>query len=288
MKKILLAGATGYLGKYILSELLRNGYDTRIVVRNENKIPEEIKNNSKVEIIKAELTKPGSIKDCCNDIDVIITTVGITRQKDQLSYMDVDYQANLNLLNEAKQKTVKKFIYVSLLNGEKLRHLEICRAKERFVDELKVSGLEYCVIRPNGYFSDMAEFFKMAKNGRIFLFGDGEFKSNPIHGEDLAKECVHMVESRDKELAIGGPEILTQNEIAKIAFESVNRKPKIIHIPGWVRIAVLKITKIILPTYKFGPIEFFMNVMAMEMIAPKYGRHTLRNYFEELNKKTDS
>ena len=288
MKKILLAGATGYLGSYILYELLQNGYDTRIVVRNENKIPEEIKKNSKVEIIKAELTKPDSIKKCCNDIDVVITTVGITRQKDKLSYMDVDYQANLNLLNEAKKKTVKKFIYVSVLNGERLRHLQICKAKERFVDELKVSGLEYCVIRPNGYFSDMTEFLKMAKNGRVFLFGDGELKSNPIHGEDLAKECVHMVESRDKELKIGGPEILTQNEIAEIAFESANRKPKIVHIPDWMRIAVLKIAKFILPAYKFGPIEFFMNVMAMEMIAPRYGRHTLRNYFEELNKKDNS
>ena len=54
--------------------------------------------------------------------------------------MDVDYQANLNLLNEARESGVRKFIYVSVLNGEKLRHLKICDAKEMFVEELKKSG----------------------------------------------------------------------------------------------------------------------------------------------------
>lgn len=42
----------------------------------------------------------------------------------------VDYQANLNLLNEARENGVRKFIYVSLLNGERLRHLKICDAKD--------------------------------------------------------------------------------------------------------------------------------------------------------------
>jgi hypothetical protein len=33
----------------------------------------------------------------------------------------------------------------------------------------------------------------------------------------------------------------------------------------------------------YGPIEFFMTVMAMDMVAPEYGRHTLREYFKQLN-----
>lgn len=50
--------------------------------------------------------------------------------------MDVDYQANVNLINEAKRNGVKKFIYISVLNGEKLRGLKICEAKEKLVDYL--------------------------------------------------------------------------------------------------------------------------------------------------------
>ena len=85
----------------------------------------------------------------------VISTVGITKQKDGLTYMDVDYQANLNLLEEAKKSGVKKFIYVSVLNGEKLKATKICYAKEKFVERLKNSGIEYCVVRPNGFYSDI-------------------------------------------------------------------------------------------------------------------------------------
>ena len=55
------------------------------------------------------------------------------------------------------------------------------------------SGLDYAVIRPTGYFSDMSENLKMAKSGRVYLIGDGYHKINPIHGADLAKVCVDAV-----------------------------------------------------------------------------------------------
>ncbi len=222
-KKILLAGGTGYLGSYILSELLSRGFYTRAIVRDENKIDRLLKENQQLEILTAQITDPDSIKNSCKNIDVVISTVGITKRKDRLTYMEVDYQANLNLLNEAKKQGVQKFIYISVLKGDKLRNLAICDAKEKFSEELMHSGLDYCIIRPNGFFSDMTEFFKMANKGKIYLFGDGELKSNPIHGEDLAKICVNQINSNDTELNVGGPEILTQNQIAEIAFKNMSQ-----------------------------------------------------------------
>ncbi len=281
MKRILLAGATGYLGSYIAEELQKRAYYVKVIVRNTDRLRE--KNIETDEIYKAELTQPGSIKGCCSNIDVVISTVGITRQKDGLTYMDVDYQANMNLLQEAQKRDVKKFIYVSVLNGENLRHLKICDAKERFVEQLKKSGIDYCIIRPNGFFSDMTEFYTMAKKGRVYLFGNGKLRANPIHGIDLAVVCVDAIENPDREIEVGGPETLTQNEIAAMAFEAVGIKPKITHIPNWVRIAILKIVKTLTGSKVYGPIEFFLTVMAIDMVAPEYGNHTLKEYFINLS-----
>jgi len=236
------------------------------------------------ELIQAELTRPDTIRNCCHKIDVVISTVGITRQKDGLTYMDVDYQANLNLLEEARASGVKKFIYVSVLNGEKLRHLKICEAKERFVQQLEQSGLDYCVIRPNGFFSDMTEFYNMAKKGRVYIFGNGQFKMNPIHGMDLAAVCVDAIEKQNREIQVGGPEILTYKEIAEDAFKVLGTKPKISHIPEWLRVLILRLTRLFTGSKTYGPIEFFMTVMAMDMIAPEYGEHTLEAYFNHLRR----
>ena len=137
-----------------------------------------------------EITKPQTLVDICQNINWVFSTIGITRQKEGLTYMDVDYQGNMNLLQEAKKSGVDKFQYISAINGDKLRHLKIFAAKERFVDELKSSGIDYCIMRPNGFFSDMKDFLEMAKKGRVYLFGDGQFKLNPIDGKDLAVVCV--------------------------------------------------------------------------------------------------
>jgi len=280
MKSVLLAGITGYLGGYIAKALQKKAYYVRAIARNPERLKQ--KNIEPNETVEAEVTQPDSIEGCCKNIDVVVSTVGITRQKDGLTYMDVDYQANTNLLREAQKSRVKKFIYVSVLNGENLRHLKICAAKEMFVEQLKKSGMDYCIIRPNGFFSDMTEFYTMAKKGRVYLFGNGELKANPIHGADLAEVCVDGIEKSAQEIRVGGPETLTHNEIATTAFEALGIQSKITHIPDWVRVAILKMVRIFTSSRVYGPVEFFLTVMAMDMIAPEYGKYTLKKYFTRL------
>ena len=277
-EKVLLAGATGYLGRYIATTLLHESYPTKIIVRNHQNCFSE---NSSIEKVKAEVTQVESLQGIMKDVDVVISTVGITRQKEGFTYMDVDYRGNLNLLEEAKKAGVKKFIYVSALHADKLKHLKMCNAKERFVDELKQSGMDYCIVRPNGFFRDMTEFLKMARKGKVELFGKGNFKMNPIHGEDLAKVCVSSLNFNDKEIEIGGPEVLSHKEIAELAFETLNKETKISYMPEWLRKVILWFSRTFTSAKSYGPLEFFFTVLAMDMIAPKYGTKTLSQYFKK-------
>jgi uncharacterized protein YbjT (DUF2867 family) len=283
MVKILIAGATGYLGSYVAEECTRQSYYLKVFVRNVEKFKQTgIQAN---EIITAEITDKKTLTGCCKDTDIVFSSVGITGQKEGFTYMDVDYQANLDLLEEAKQSGVKKFVYVSVFNGENLRRLKICEAKEKFVDALKESGLDYCVIRPTGYFSDMKEFFTMAENGRVYLFGKGNHKMNPVDGEDLAKVCVDAMLSDKPEINVGGPEVLSHEQIAETAFSVAGKKKRITHIPDWITKIILSVLRTFTSSKVYGPIEFFITVLSMDLIAPKYGSHTLKKYFEELKAK---
>ena len=131
-KRILVTGSSGFIGTNLIKKLVK--YDVKIIVRNKKKLDLEVQN---LTILEAQVTQPETLEGVCKNIDVVISTVGITRQKDGLTYMDVDFQANANLIDEAKKRGVKKFIYISVLNGEKLRHLKICEAKEKLGDYLK-------------------------------------------------------------------------------------------------------------------------------------------------------
>lgn len=276
-KTILLAGATGYLGRYIAMELQKQNYPAILLVRNKTKANFP----SSARVIEGEVTNNESLMDVCKGVDVVISTVGITRQKDGLTYMEVDYQANMNLLNEAIRAGVKKFIYISAINGDKYRALKIFEAKERFVDALKNSGLDYVVVRPNGFFSDMGDFLDMAQKGRVYLFGDGNYRLNPIHGADLAEVCVQAIENGKEELIVGGPDVLSQNELAKLALKAWSNKPKIVHLPDWIRKTTIQLLRWFTSSKTYGPIEFFLTAMAADNIAPTYGQHRLEDFFRE-------
>ncbi len=279
--KVLVAGATGYLGQYIVKSLKKHGCYTAALVRNTEKVKTIGLDSFLDRCITAEVTKPSTLKGVCFGFDVVISTIGITRQRDNLTYMDVDFQANMNLLAEAKRAGMKKFIYISVLNAHKMKRLKIIQAKERFVDSLKASGLRYTVIRPNGFFSDMKEFLKMADKGVVHLFGKGEFRGNPIDGEDLAEVVFESIAGNRTEIEVGGPEILTQNQIAHMAFEALHKEGKIRYVPIWIKNIILALIRFFTPQKVYGPIEFFLTVLTMDMVAPRYGRNKLEEFYRE-------
>lgn len=279
MKKVLVAGATGYLGRYVIKELKKQGYWIRALARNPGKL-ENLK-GSIDEIFIGEVTRPETLDKVCEGIDFVFSSVGITRQKNGMTYMDVDYQGNKNLLDLAMKNNVSKFIYVSVINAHMMMDLKMIRAKERFVEELKESGLNYAVIRPTGFFSDMLEFLKMAQKGRVSLFGNGENKINPIHGADLAEVCVTALNKPEKEINVGGPETLTFKEIAELAFKVLNKKAKISTLPLWMIGVILPVLRTFTSSKTYGPAEFMMSVMTMDVVGKHYGKERLKDFFEK-------
>ena len=122
MKKVLVAGATGYLGQYLVKELKKRNYWVRVLIRKESqkKIFENVD-----DYFIGQITQPETLLNVAKDIDWVFTTVGITRQKDGLTYMDVDYQGNSNLLQEAIKSNIEAFQYISAFKTDWLGFQEI-------------------------------------------------------------------------------------------------------------------------------------------------------------------
>lgn len=280
METILIAGATGYLGQAAAAAFKKHGFYTKVLVRN----PEKFRHTGipADEILEAEVTQPDTLRGICAGADIVFSCVGITKQKEGLSYHDVDYQANMNLLKEAVDSGVKRFMYISVLNGEKLKKLKICAEKERFVDALMSAPIEHIVIRPNGYFSDMGAYFDMARKGKIFIIGKGDNRINPISGADLAEFCVENSRLAHAALDVGGPEIFTHNEIAGLAMQAYGKNSRVIHIPKWIVQVVLGGTRIFTSSKVYGPVEFVMTILMNNMVTKTYGKDSLMAYFKSL------
>lgn len=275
MQSVFIAGATGYLGRYLCAEYERRGDYVTALVRDKSRA----RDISASALIEAEATHPDTLTDTMEGADLVVSALGITRQKDGLTYRDVDFQANLNLLREAERAGVPRFAYVHVLNGDKMRHVPLVAAKADFVEALQRSPIASTVIAPSGYFSDMQDFLKMAQAGRVWLFGTGTNRINPIHGADLATAIAEATDAGAPWLNVGGPEIFTHKELAKLAFDCIGKSPCITHLPDRIRQAALKVLPWIAPQSLSGPAQFFLTAMAMDMVGQPVGAHHLADHF---------
>ncbi len=277
MQRVLVAGATGYLGGFVARELKARGDFVRVLARS----PKKFKDESADEVVEGEVTRPETLRGVCDGIDAVFSSIGITRQKDGLTFRDVDYQGNKNLLDVALEAGVGKFVYVSALGGPKLRHLDIVDAHEAFVDELKASGIGYAVLRPTGYFSDLGEVLAMARRGRVWLFGSGEAQVNPIHGADLAVACAGAIDGEKTEIEVGGPETMTWNEIATLAFEVLGRPARITRLPEWLLWPVVRLVRLF-NRHQGELLAFFTTMATTDVVAPPAGSHALEAHYRSL------
>jgi uncharacterized protein YbjT (DUF2867 family) len=286
-KKVLVAGASGYLGRYAVKEFKDRGYTVRALVRNPDKIKTPGPHGEPVvydmidEIVIGDVTNPESIEGICDGVDIVFSALGLTAPDPKFTCFDVDHLGNKRILQQAVQNKVSRFIYVSVFNEDKMPDLQIIKAHELFVADLKSSGLSWAVIRPNGYFSDMGRFFSMAQSGHMFMLGEGLKKINPIHGADLAKICADAVDGENREIPVGGPDTYSFREVMEMAFVACGKTPWITSLPMWLAEGALTVVGLF--NRNLGDmISFAVEALKFDHVAPAYGTRHLKEFFAEL------
>ena len=289
-ERVLVAGATGYLGKFVVQAFKERGYWVRALARSEGRLREPgpftapgIGPDDVDEVFVGELTQPDTLDGLMEGIDIVFSSVGISRQRDGLTFEQVDYQCNHTLIELSRAADVETFVYVSMQGATEppIADLAITRAHEKVVDELGASSLDHRIVRPCGYFSDMGALLTMAKKGRALLVGDGTNRMSPIHGRDLAQVCVDAVEGDAIEVEAGGPEVMTQREAAELAFDVVGKPARITVVPLWLAGGLMKTIR--LASTQFGDLaEFIVVAGEVDGVGPPVGSTTLRSYFEGL------
>ena len=296
-KKVLIVGATGYIGSAVVTESVRQGYDVIAVTRS-------LKNDCQfdgAEVVLADVTDPVAIAEAFNrKIDVVISCLacrsGLARDFDE-----IDYKTTLNVLNAAKENGTGKFILLSAICVRK-PDLPLQLAKLKMEDALIRSGIDYTIVRPTAYFWVFDAQTRMIENGKPgYLIGTGDQAChNPIAKEDLAEfmvGCIGSSEHQNRIFIIGGPEVpdntVTYRDSLMMIFESMGKEPKLVSIPGWLLTAVIRITGFIgLFFRKIGVFSEFLKIvyyyLENDMRAPGYGSITLKQHLMDTTRKVQT
>ena len=168
MKKVLVTGATGFLGSYILKEL-KDKYNIVSVGRNEDKLAEIKKENNDLECIKAELTDVKEVTGLPN-VDIVVHSAALsTVWGSKKEFIRNNVTATENIVKYCKEKKVKRLVYISTPSvyseksdrfnvkenefnkGNRLNYyIETKIAAEKIVSEAENNDFEVVIIRPKG------------------------------------------------------------------------------------------------------------------------------------------
>ena len=184
-KKVLVAGATGYVGKAVVAELLDRDYIVFAIVRKENQF--EYSDQTNLNVISLEIGENSEWTKQLPHIDIIISCLA-SRSGCERDANFVDYSLNSDLLNFGLKIKLQHFILLSAICIQKPK-LAFQRAKLRFNSKLMASGLRYSIVLPTAFFKSLSGQVNRIKNGKSFLvFGNGKRTSSlPISENRFSK-----------------------------------------------------------------------------------------------------
>lgn len=279
--KVVLAGAFGNLGADILKALAGAGHE---VVAADMAVREIEGVSCETRVI--DVTKPETLKGLCEGADAVVTTVGLTRTSATITNYDIDYQGNVNLLEEAKRAGVKRFVYISVIKADSDPNVPMLHAKAMFEEKLKESGLPWVIHRPTGYFYDIAKvFMPMIEKGTVTLLGKQDVHANVIDTPDFADFIVYHLTDENKTYDVGGKETYSYEEMAKMFFEAAG-KPAVIKRAPVFLFDVLALVNKWKKNGKEAIIRFSKWTLTHELVGrDTWGEHSFREYIKSCYRK---
>lgn len=275
---VVVCGATGYLGRHVVRALHADGWRVRALVRDPSRLGDTAEYCD--EVFVGEATDPATLDGLFTGADAAFSSLGVRSFKRRPDFRDVDERANLHVVDAAEAAGVARFVFISILRGDELRgQSPLIEARERVVDRLRASAMTATIIRPTGFFNDLGAFRDMAARGRVWLIGDDQTRLNPIHGADLAEVVRDALSSSDtSDRSVGGPEVLSQADIAALAFAAVGGEPKVTRVPSWVVRALGRTLQPVNPNASAN-LRMFAVMGEQDMVGDQVGTHRLADEY---------
>lgn len=242
--RVFVVGASGYIGKHVVRELVARRYEViclarkRAGIRGKETEDDTRRALSGAEVRFGDVTDPTSLlRDGLRGetFDAVISCLA-TRTGTPRDAWLVEHQANLNVLEASKAAGARHFILLSAICVQKPL-LAFQRAKLAFERALRDSGLTYSIVRPTAFFKSLSGQVSAVQRGKPFLvFGDGQLTAcKPISEVELARfiaDCLGDPSKRNAVLPVGGPgAAITPKQQGQMLCELCGRLPRYRHVP---------------------------------------------------------
>ena len=247
LKKVVVFGGNGFIGSYVIEELLSKGYDVISADLNPSKYVDD--KYFKV----CDILDVSSVDELVNGASIVYNFAGFANLDDAIANpikaLELNVMGNLNILDACKKYHVKRFVYASsaYAMSDKGSFYGISKlTSEKLTEEYyKKFGLEFTILRygsvygerdyHNNYIYNLLK--KSLQTNEINHSGNGEEIREYIHAADVAKLAVDIIQSDDfinEHIILTGVERMQRKELFEMVNEILGNKLTInLHDDGY-------------------------------------------------------
>ena len=242
--KVLIAGATGTLGRQVARRGIDEGDDIYCLVRNIRK--SAFLKEWGANLILADLRNPESLKNALRGMDAVIDCA-TARPTDSDGIRMIDWEGKVSFIRAAESANVKRFIFFSIMNSEKYPHvpmMDIKRCTEKFLLE---SQLDATILRPGGFYQGLIGQYAIPilDQQQVWISKN----ASPIaHMDtlDVAKfaiKALSLDNTINQSFDLAGPKAWLPNEVVSLCEKLSDKRAKTTQLPVRLLKAVEKLTR---------------------------------------------
>ena len=250
---VLVTGATGFLGRQVVHELLERRHQVRCLVHTPGR--ERVFDHRTVEVQYGNVRDTASLSNAFYDVDAVVHLVGIIRRGRRNSFEEVHREGTANVVAAAKEAGATHFLHVSVIGAANDQTYPYLYTKWLGEREVIDGGIPYTIFRPSVLFGEGDEFLN-ALAGLVRLFplvpviGTGKNRYHPLAVDDLAR-CIAITLGREdlkgQTLDLGGSKRMNYNEVVAEVASAMGKRRLRFHLPVWLMYAAAMVSQGFMP-----------------------------------------
>ncbi|WP_232702886.1 complex I NDUFA9 subunit family protein [Halobacterium wangiae] len=235
---VLVTGGTGFIGRHLCRELDERGHDVTALSRH----PDGTGLPESVGTAVGDVTAYDAVAEAMEGHDAVVNLVALSplfkpKQGDE-RHLDVHLGGTRNVVQAAEETGAEYVFQMSALGADPNGPTAYIRAKGAAESVVRESDLEHTIVRPSVIFGDGGEFVSFTKKLTTpyltGLPGGGKTRFQPIWVEDLVPMLADCVDDEDhwgETYELGGPEVLTLADVARLAYRAEGKSVRVLPVP---------------------------------------------------------
>ncbi len=247
--RVFLTGATGYVGRQVVRDLVSSGHDVVVLVRkgSERKLPEGIA--AKITVVEGDIENPESYRKALGSCAAVINLPGLLREYPRrgITFERVHFLGTKYLVDIAREVGTRRFVQMSALGVRQGAIPKYQETKFRAEEYVRASGLQWTIFRPSLMFGNeregVANFISVLRDLLQMLpvvvpiLGDGKYLLQPVSLQNVSEGFVKALteeKSVGKVYDVAGPDRFTYDALLDVVADALGVRKMKIHQPMFV------------------------------------------------------